>query len=254
MINFTFVYMENFTNRLLKILENKNLSASQFAEKIGVQRSSVSHILSGRNKPSLDFIIKIITVFSDISLDWLIKGVKSDKTINIQKEISILPSPIENISINESTENKIKEIVFFTKIILLRFLKIELSLSMKLPYSILFILLISCFNQERNCKEFQYGRFEFESISSSGDILKTRFIRTKDIEVDYFNNHIDSSYVNWVSECECILKKINPKNLSDQKSVQMKILTTSKDEYVFEYSFVGDIENRNRGKAKKISD
>jgi transcriptional regulator with XRE-family HTH domain len=107
--------MENFTNRLLKILENKNLSASQFAEKIGVQRSSVSHILSGRNKPSLDFIIKIITVFSDISLDWLIKGVKSNKTINIQKEISILPSPVENISINESTENKIKEIVFFYK-------------------------------------------------------------------------------------------------------------------------------------------
>ena len=115
MINFTFVYMEKFTNRLLKILESKNLSASQFAEKIGVQRSSVSHILSGRNKPSLDFIIKIITVFSDISLDWLIKGVKSDKTINIQKEISILPSPVENISINESTENKIKEIVFFYK-------------------------------------------------------------------------------------------------------------------------------------------
>lgn len=143
---------------------------------------------------------------------------------------------------------------FFTKTILLRFLKIELSLSMKLPYSILFILLISCFNQERNCKEFQNGTFEFESISSSGDVLKTRFIRTKDIEVDYFNNQIDSSYVNWVSECECILKKINPKNLSDQKSVQMKILSTSKDEYVFEYSFVGDIENRNRGKAKKISD
>ncbi|MDA7810214.1 helix-turn-helix transcriptional regulator [Flavobacteriaceae bacterium] len=107
--------MEKFTNRLLKILESKNLSASQFAEKIGVQRSSVSHVLSGRNKPSLDFIIKITTVFSDISLDWLIKGVKSDKTINIQKETSILPSPIENVSINESTENKIKEIVFFYK-------------------------------------------------------------------------------------------------------------------------------------------
>jgi len=107
--------MEKFTNRLLKILESKNLSASQFAEKIGVQRSSVSHVLSGRNKPSLDFIIKITTVFSDISLDWLIKGVKSDKTINIQKETSILPSSIENVSINESTENKIKEIVFFYK-------------------------------------------------------------------------------------------------------------------------------------------
>lgn len=108
--------MKNFTKRLLEILESKNLSASQFAEKIGVQRSSVSHVLSGRNKPSLDFIIKITTVFSDISLNWLIKGIKSDKKINIQKKTSIPPSsPIEIVSNNESTNNKIKEIVFFYK-------------------------------------------------------------------------------------------------------------------------------------------
>ena len=50
--------MENFNKRLLYILESNDLSASQFATKIGVQRSSVSHVLSGRNKPSLDFLIK----------------------------------------------------------------------------------------------------------------------------------------------------------------------------------------------------
>ena len=50
------------------------------------------------------------------------------------------------------------------------------------------------------------------------------------------------------------LKKINPKNLSEEKSIQMKILSTSEDQYIFEYSFVGDVENRNRGQAKKISD
>ena len=125
---------------------------------------------------------------------------------------------------------------------------------MKINYLIILILFLSCYNQERNCKDFQTGTFEFESISPSGESLKTYFTRTKEIEVDYFNNKIDSSNVNWVSDCECLLKKINPKNLSEEKSIQMKILSTSEDQYIFEYSFVGDVENRNRGQAKKISD
>ena len=133
-------------------------------------------------------------------------------------------------------------------------MKIELSLGMKINYLLILILFLSCYNQERNCKDFQTGTFEFESISSTGETLKTYFTRTKEIEVDYFNNKIDSSNVNWVSDCECLLKKINPKNLSEEKSIQMKILSTSEDQYIFEYSFVGDVENRNRGQAKKISD
>ena len=50
------------------------MSASQFADEIGVQRSSVSHVLSGRNKPSLDFIIKIVAAFPEINSDWLLSG------------------------------------------------------------------------------------------------------------------------------------------------------------------------------------
>ncbi len=115
-------------------------------------------------------------------------------------------------------------------------------------------LLYSCYEAERNCKDFQTGSFEFSSISSKGDTLKTFFTRTKNLEIDYFDNKIDSSYVNWVSECECILKKVSPKNSSEKKAIQMKILSTFNDEYIFEYSYVGDSENTNRGKAKKISD
>ncbi len=125
---------------------------------------------------------------------------------------------------------------------------------MKLQYLIVVLIFFSCYNQERNCKNFQSGTFKFETISSKGDTLKTYFTRTNNLEVDYFDNKIDSSSVNWVSECECVLKNINPKNLSEEKPIQMKILSTSKDEYIFEYSFVGDIKNSNRGKAKKISD
>ena len=56
-------------------MDHHELSASLFADKIGVQRSSISHILSGRNKPSLDFILKITTEFEDVDLQWLINGV-----------------------------------------------------------------------------------------------------------------------------------------------------------------------------------
>ena len=114
-INFTNVYMKNFTNRLLEILEKKSLSGSQFAEKIGVQRSSVSHILSGRNKPSLDFIIKITSVFNDISLEWLINGKKTND-FSVEKNEFISDTPItKNVVSSELKEKELKEIVFFYK-------------------------------------------------------------------------------------------------------------------------------------------
>ncbi|WP_445747400.1 helix-turn-helix transcriptional regulator [Polaribacter sp.] len=65
---------DEFTNRLKKILDYYDLSAALFADKIGVQRSSISHILSGRNKPSLDFILKITAVFEEVDLYWLVDG------------------------------------------------------------------------------------------------------------------------------------------------------------------------------------
>ena len=114
-IKFTIVYMDKFTKRLLEILETNNLSASQFAEKIGVQRSSVSHILSGRNKPSLDFIIKTSSVFRDVSLNWLIHGKKFDEPIN-PKEISPpLKEQIENSIKTNLDEKQLKQIVFIYK-------------------------------------------------------------------------------------------------------------------------------------------
>jgi len=63
-----------FTSRLKKILEYNHLTASQFADQIGVQRSSISHILSGRNKPSLDFVLKVTNTFRDVDIYWLLNG------------------------------------------------------------------------------------------------------------------------------------------------------------------------------------
>jgi transcriptional regulator with XRE-family HTH domain len=61
-------------DRISLILRSKNISASQFADKIGVQRSSVSHVLSGRNKPSLEFVQKVLLSYPDISTGWLLFG------------------------------------------------------------------------------------------------------------------------------------------------------------------------------------
>ena len=58
---------------------NNQLSAAAFAERIGVQRSSVSHILSRRNKPSLDFMLKIHEHFREVDLDWLLLGNSKQK-------------------------------------------------------------------------------------------------------------------------------------------------------------------------------
>lgn len=65
---------EDFIKRLEILLDYYSLNASSFADKIGVQRSSISHLLSGRNKPSLDFVMKISEVFPDINLYWILEG------------------------------------------------------------------------------------------------------------------------------------------------------------------------------------
>ncbi len=58
----------------MKLLNHENLSSKQFANLIGVQPSSVSHILSGRNKPSFDFIEKIVENYPRLNVEWLISG------------------------------------------------------------------------------------------------------------------------------------------------------------------------------------
>ncbi len=60
--------------RIKQIIEKEKLSSTQFASEIGVQRSALSHVLSGRNNPSLDFMMKIKTRYPDINLDWLLLG------------------------------------------------------------------------------------------------------------------------------------------------------------------------------------
>jgi transcriptional regulator with XRE-family HTH domain len=78
-------------NRIKQIMEKEKLSPTQFATEIGVQRSALSHVLSGRNKPSLDFMMKIKARYPEINLDWLLLG-KGKMTGSSVKKVSEEPS------------------------------------------------------------------------------------------------------------------------------------------------------------------
>ena len=60
--------------RLVELMRIRNLTSSQLADAIGVQRSGISHLISGRNKPSLEFILKILTSFPEVNPDWMLFG------------------------------------------------------------------------------------------------------------------------------------------------------------------------------------
>lgn len=83
---------EDFIKRLEHLLDYYDMSASLFADKLGVQRSGLSHLLSGRNKPSLDFVLKIIDKFPEVDLYWLLNG-KSSFPKNSQEEQKITTPP-----------------------------------------------------------------------------------------------------------------------------------------------------------------
>lgn len=65
---------KDFSRRLQKILDYYNISATAFSEEIDFSRSTISHLLSGRNKPSLEFVMKVLERFPEVELYWLLKG------------------------------------------------------------------------------------------------------------------------------------------------------------------------------------
>lgn len=87
----------------------KNLSSAQLAVAIGVQRSGISHILSGRNKPSLDFVLKILESFPELNESWLLKGdgemLKTNKSSIASKDTTESNIP----SISDRVHGIIKE-------------------------------------------------------------------------------------------------------------------------------------------------
>lgn len=98
--------------RIQMILKMHNLTSAAFADKIGVQRSSVSHVISGRNKPGLDFLEKILLHFPRVNAQWLITGKASseDKQVVEKEEVNIKSKLQESI---RDKGKKIDRIVIF---------------------------------------------------------------------------------------------------------------------------------------------
>lgn len=129
------VNSEELAKRLQKVIDFYGISASAFADSIGVQRSSISHILSGRNKPSLDFVMKIVDAYPEVELYWLLNGdgkfpkELENKQVNIsttpspptlfEKE-NLQPAPIQELPVSKKTNeifknSSISRIVIFYK-------------------------------------------------------------------------------------------------------------------------------------------
>lgn len=108
---------DDFVNRLQKVMDFYGESASSFAEKIGVTRSSISHVLSGRNNPSLDFVLKILSSFPEVELYWLLngKGTFPPKTENeIAKEKKAIQIDKSKWSQDHSHKNIDRIVIFFS--------------------------------------------------------------------------------------------------------------------------------------------
>lgn len=75
--------------RILTLLKERKLSPSQFADEIGIQRSGMSHLISGRNKPSLEFVMKVLQRFPDVTPEWLLYGT-SEPDIRKEDELSAI--------------------------------------------------------------------------------------------------------------------------------------------------------------------
>ncbi len=82
----------NLSAKIELLIQTKKLSASQFADTLGIPRSSISHILSGRNKPSLDVVQKILIAFPEIPAEELLDD-KRDLSISAPAP-KVAPSPI----------------------------------------------------------------------------------------------------------------------------------------------------------------
>jgi transcriptional regulator with XRE-family HTH domain len=125
-----------FAKRLQRIFDYYDINASAFAEKIDVNKASISHLLSGRNNPSLDFVMRVVSTFPEVDMYWLVNGkgvfpktseppekpVPKEKPTPIQNSLfdeELLLNPTEKVqtgikeNISDATEPVERVVIFF---------------------------------------------------------------------------------------------------------------------------------------------
>ena len=94
---------DEMKDRIAHIIRAKNLTAAEFAVRLGIQPSNISHLLSGRNNPSLDFVRKLKETFPEYNLDWIIFG-KGPMTVS-EPFVVTSPPTVTNLSEPQEQEN-----------------------------------------------------------------------------------------------------------------------------------------------------
>jgi len=105
-------------SRIQEVMKNNELTSSLFAERLGVQRSGISHILSGRNKPSLEFLSKIHFSFESVSIQWLLFGEK--KTVISKNKLNTFTETpgLKKTSVDKISQNENNQLLTPNKIII----------------------------------------------------------------------------------------------------------------------------------------
>ena len=104
-------------------------------------------------------------------------------------------------------------------------------------------ILTSCYDVERNCKDFKTGKFQFDYVLN-GVKKTTVFERTETLQIETYEGKTDTATVRWVNDCEFVLHKLHPKNIQEKKAISMKIVSTTKNSYTFEFGIVGSDEKQ----------
>ena len=118
------------------------------------------------------------------------------------------------------------------------------------PIVCVFFVTSSCYQPKRDCKAFKNGTFTFTSMINNEE-KTTTFVRYDNIEIDFYEGKSDTSSVRWINDCEYIVKKLNPRSMFEEKSIHMKIRSTTDSSYSFEYGIVGET-NKSVGTVIKI--
>ncbi len=121
----------------------------------------------------------------------------------------------------------------------------------KITFLGLLLLLVSCYNTERNCKDFKKGTFKSE-ITINGVKHMTTSVRSDSLVIEIYKGKTDTASIRWVNDCEYVLQKLHPKTMAEKKAITIKILTTAANSYTFEFGAVGN-DQKQRGTASRIS-
>jgi hypothetical protein len=115
----------------------------------------------------------------------------------------------------------------------------------------LVILVSSCYEANLDCTAFKTGTYVSE-ISLNGKKLQTTSVRSDNYVIETYKGKTDTASIRWVNDCEFILTKLHPKTMAEHDAVSIRILSTSKKSYTFDFGIVGN-PHRARGVATKLS-